>query len=69
MQDERMQPVLRKINDAIERVAQNNGFDFVLRMDKRGDSSSGSGMLVYALDNYNLTEHVLNELGKRKQTK
>jgi outer membrane protein len=55
-QNELLKPVLKKIDDAIQKVGSDQGYDFIL--------DSMSGALLYALDSHNLTEDVMDELIK-----
>ena len=55
-QNELLKPVLKKIDDAIQKVGSEQGYDFIL--------DAMSGALLYALDSHNLTEDVMVELGK-----
>jgi len=55
-QNELLKPVLKKIDDAIQKVGGDQGYDFIL--------DAMSGALVYALDSHNLTEDVMDELSK-----
>ena len=55
-QNELLKPVLKKIDDAIQKVGSEQGYDFIL--------DAMSGALLYALDSHNLTEDVLDELSK-----
>lgn len=54
-QDELMKPVQNKVFNAIQEVAQEQDLDFVL--DKSGDV-----MLLYAKDQYDITQAVLDKL-------
>jgi outer membrane protein len=51
-------PVYRKVNSAIQQVAKDDGFDFVIN----------SEALAFAKEDYNLTEKVLEELEKQLAT-
>jgi len=51
-----LKPVLAKIDEAIQKVGSEQGYDFIL--------DAMSGALLYALDSHNLTEDVLIELSK-----
>ena len=51
-----LKPVLAKIDDAIQKVGSERGYDFIL--------DAMSGALLYALDSHNLTEDVMDELAK-----
>ena len=55
-QNELLKPVLKKIDDAIQKVGDEQGYDFIL--------DAMTGALLYALDSHNLTEDVLDELSK-----
>ena len=55
-QNELLKPVLKKIDDAIQKVGSEQGYDFILDV--------MSGALLYALDSHNLTEDVMEELSK-----
>ena len=55
-QNELLKPVLKKIDDAIQKVGSDQGYDFIL--------DAMSGALLYALDSHNLTEDVMDELIK-----
>ena len=55
-QNELLKPVLKKIDDAIQTVGSEQGYDFIL--------DAMSGALLYALDSHNLTEDVMDELSK-----
>ena len=55
-QNQLLKPVLAKIDAAIQKVGSERGYDFIL--------DAMSGALLYALDSHNLTEDVMNELGK-----
>ncbi|SVD71823.1 uncharacterized protein METZ01_LOCUS424677 [marine metagenome] len=55
-QNELLKPVLSKIDDAIQKVGNEQGYDFIL--------DAMSGALLYALDSHNLTEDVMDELSK-----
>ena len=55
-QNQLLKPVLAKIDDAIQKVGSDRGYDFIL--------DAMSGALLYALDSHNLTEDVMDELAK-----
>lgn len=55
-QKELLLPVQQKLMEAITRVAQREGYDFVF--DRNGDV-----MVLYARPNWNLTKKVMKELG------
>ena len=56
MQNQKLQPVLEKVQSAIDIIAKERGFDYVL------DAMTGS--ILYALPQYDLTDDVLKELKK-----
>jgi Skp family chaperone for outer membrane proteins len=49
-------PVLDKINAAIQKVSQDDGYDFVF------DASSAN--IVYTLPQYDITDRIIDELKK-----
>ena len=55
-QNELLKPVLKKIDEAIQKVGSEQEYDFIL--------DAVSGALLYALDSHNLTEDVMDELSK-----
>ena len=55
-QNQLLKPVLGKIDEAIQKVGSERGYDFIL--------DAVSGALLYALDSHNLTEDVMEELSK-----
>ena len=55
-QNQLLKPVLSKIDEAIQKVGSDRGYDFIL--------DAMSGALLYALDSHNLTEAVMDELSK-----
>lgn len=55
-QNELLKPVLKKIDEAIQKVGSEQGYDFIF--------DAQSGALVYALDSYNITEDVIDELSR-----
>ena len=55
-QNQLLKPVLGKIDEAIQKVVNERGYDFIL--------DAVSGALLYALDSHNLTEDVMEELSK-----
>ena len=55
-QNQLLKPVLGKIDDAIQKIGSERGYDFIL--------DAVSGALLYALDSHNLTEDVMEELSK-----
>ena len=54
MQNQQLQPILEKVQTAIDNIAKERGFDYVL------DAMTGS--ILYALPQYDLTEDILKEL-------
>ena len=54
MQNQKLQPILEKVQSAIDVIAKERGFDYVL------DAMTGS--ILYALPQYDLTDDVLKEL-------
>lgn len=62
-QQELVQPLLQSINDAIQKVADEKGLDYVLNT----TTSNGDVIILYASDTaqnkYNITQAVMNELG------
>ncbi|MCB0662017.1 MAG: OmpH family outer membrane protein [Saprospiraceae bacterium] len=52
-----LEPLLTRINDAIQAVAKENNYQFIF------DASPGSGILLYADDSTNVTKMVLDKLG------
>ena len=55
-QNNLLKPVLGKIDEAIQKVGSDRGYDYIL--------DAMSGALLYALDSHNLTEDVMSELSK-----
>ena len=55
-QNQLLKPVLAKIDEAIQKVGSERGYDFIL--------DAMSGALLYALDSHNLTEAVMDEMSK-----
>ncbi len=55
-QKELLEPIQRKVMEAVNKVAQNKGFDYVF--DRAGDVS-----IMYAREQWNINEDVLIELG------
>lgn len=55
-QAELADPVLKKINDAIKRVGDEGGYDFIF--------DTVAGNILYAQEDYDLTQRVLEELRK-----
>ena len=53
-QQELTQPILAQVNEVVAKVAQDNGYDYVLN----------TAALVYANEDHDLTEKVLQELDK-----
>jgi outer membrane protein len=56
MQNELMAPILRTIDQALDKVGKEKSYDYIF------DASSGG--IVYALDTHNLTQDILDELKK-----
>lgn len=56
-QEALMRPIQEKVLEAVEVVAQRGGFDYVF------DKNGGSFLFLYARENLNLSEDVLEELG------
>lgn len=56
-QAELMQPILDKVNKAIQETAKENGFQFVF------DASPGSGIILYADENLDITPLVMTKMG------
>ena len=54
MQETLLQPILEVIDTAIQNTGKEKGYDYIF------DAVAGS--IVYALDAYNLTQHILDEL-------
>ncbi len=50
------QPIIKKINDLIAKIGEDEGYDFIF------DASSGS--LVHALPKFDITEQIIEELNK-----
>lgn len=60
MQNQKLQPVLEKVQSAIDIIAKERGYDYVL------DAITGS--ILYALPQYDLTEDVIKELKKNSSS-
>lgn len=60
MQNQKLQPVLEKVQSAIDVIAKERGYDYVL------DAITGS--ILYALPQYDLTEDVIKELKKNSSS-
>ena len=60
MQNQKLQPVLEKVQSAIDVIAKERGYDYVL------DAITGS--ILYALPQYDLTEDVIKELKKKSSS-
>ena len=58
---ELMEPIFKKINDAIQVMAEEKGYDFIF------DSAAPSSGLVFAKEEYDLTESLLEFLEKEKE--
>ena len=55
-QNRLLKPVLATIDEAIQKVGNERGYDFIF--------DAMSGAILYTLDSHNLTEQVLDELSK-----
>ncbi|MEZ4951180.1 MAG: OmpH family outer membrane protein [Saprospiraceae bacterium] len=55
--NELLEPLLERINVAIQEVAKENGYQFIF------DASPGTGILLYADDSTNVTKMVMDKLG------
>jgi len=60
MQNQKLQPILEKVQSAIDVIAKERGYDYVL------DAITGS--ILYALPQYDLTEDVIKELKKNSSS-
>lgn len=58
---ELMEPIFKKINDAIQVMAEEKGYDFIF------DSAAPSSGLVFAKEEYDLTESLLELMEKEKK--
>ena len=58
---ELMEPIFKRINEAIKVLAEESGYDFVL------DSAAQSAGLVYANEKYDLTETLIEAMQKQKE--
>ena len=58
---ELMEPIFKKINDAIQLMAEEKGYDFIF------DAAAPSGGLVFAKEEYDLTESLLELMEKEKE--
>ena len=54
------EPIFKKINDALKTLAEEEGYDFVF------DASAPSSGLVFAGENYDLTETLLESLDEQR---
>jgi outer membrane protein len=57
-QNQLLQPLFKKIGDAIKKVAEENNFDFIFSA-----GTQGVDVLLYAKEERNVTNMVLEELG------
>jgi outer membrane protein len=60
LREQLLKPVIDAINTAIHKVGQDGGYDFIF--------DTVNGNVLYAQDKYDLTELVIEELGKAKTT-
>tara|TARA_B100001750_G_C15408083_1_gene546318 strand:- start:107 stop:640 length:534 start_codon:yes stop_codon:yes gene_type:complete len=56
IQNQLLAPVLSKIDDAIQKIGKERGYDFIM--------DAVSGALVYAIESHDLTDEVIEELRK-----
>ena len=56
-QEALMRPIQEKVLEAVETIAERGGYDYVF------DKNGGSFLFLFARDNLNLSEQVLEELG------
>jgi len=56
IQNQLLAPVLSKIDDAIQKIGKDRGYDFIM--------DAVSGALVYAIESHDLTDEVIDELRK-----
>ena len=55
------EPIFKKINDAIQVMAEEEGYDFIL------DAAAPSSGLVFAKENYDLTEQLLEKMQEEEE--
>ena len=55
------EPIFKKINDAIQGMAEEEGYDFIF------DAAAPSSGLVFAKEQYDLTEQLLEVMEKEKE--
>ena len=55
--EELFQPVTDKINDAIKKIGDDAGYDYIL--------DTAQGVLLYVQDGHDLTEKIMEELNKK----
>ena len=55
------EPIFKKINDALKVLAEEDSYDFVF------DAAAPSSGLVFADDNFDLTEKLLESLEKARE--
>ena len=58
---ELFEPIFKKINDAIQGMAEEKGYDFIF------DAAASSSGLVFAKEEYDLTEQLLELMEKEKE--
>ena len=58
---ELMEPIFKKINDAIQGMAEEKGYDFIF------DAAAPSSGLVFAKEEYDITEQLLELMEKEKE--
>ena len=55
------EPIFKKINDAIQVMAEGEGYDFIF------DAAAPSSCLVFAKENYDLTEQLLEKMQEQEE--
>ena len=55
------EPIFKKINDAIQVMAEEEGYDFIF------DAAASSSGLVFAKENYDLTEQLLEKMQEEEE--
>ena len=55
------EPIFKKINDAIQVMAEEEGYDFIF------DAAAPSSGLVFAKENYDLTEQLLEKMQEEEE--
>ena len=58
---EMSEPIFKKINDAIQVMAEEEGYDFIF------DAAAPSSGLVFAKENYDLTEQLLEKMQEEEE--